>query len=76
MFSDRPGFTGGTERQELLTGVLREVFRETPKVTPAIRTVFVLRDIEELSAKETAEAPGISVPVLRSRLLLVPYEIV
>lgn len=36
---------------------------------PAFRTVFVLRDIEELSTEETAEAMGISVPAVKSRLL-------
>jgi RNA polymerase sigma-70 factor (ECF subfamily) len=36
---------------------------------PAFRTVFVLRDIEELSTEETAEALGISVPAVKSRLL-------
>ena len=60
----------GSERQELLTGVIKEAFRETPKVKPAIRTVFVLRDIEELRAKEAAEAPGILAPEVKSRLLL------
>ena len=36
---------------------------------PAFRTVFVLRDIEELSTEETASALGISVPAVKSRLL-------
>jgi len=36
---------------------------------PAFRTVFVLRDIEELSTEETAEALGISVTAVKSRLL-------
>ncbi|HET8547700.1 MAG TPA: RNA polymerase sigma factor [Bryobacteraceae bacterium] len=36
---------------------------------PAFRTVFVLRDIEELSTEETAEALGLSVPAVKSRLL-------
>jgi RNA polymerase sigma-70 factor (ECF subfamily) len=36
---------------------------------PAFRTVFVLRDIEELSTEETAEALDISVPAVKSRLL-------
>jgi RNA polymerase sigma-70 factor (ECF subfamily) len=36
---------------------------------PAFRTVFALRDIEELSTEETAEALGISVPAVKSRLL-------
>jgi RNA polymerase sigma-70 factor (ECF subfamily) len=36
---------------------------------PDFRTVFVLRDIEELSTEETAETLGISVPAVKSRLL-------
>jgi RNA polymerase sigma-70 factor (ECF subfamily) len=36
---------------------------------PTFRTVFVLRDIEELSTEETAETLGISVPAVKSRLL-------
>lgn len=36
---------------------------------PAFRTVFVLRDIEELSTEETADALHISVPAVKSRLL-------
>jgi RNA polymerase sigma-70 factor, ECF subfamily len=36
---------------------------------PAFRTVFVLRDIEELSTEDTAQALGISVPAVKSRLL-------
>jgi RNA polymerase sigma-70 factor, ECF subfamily len=33
------------------------------------RSVFVLRDINELSTEETAEALGLSVPAVKSRLL-------
>jgi RNA polymerase sigma-70 factor (ECF subfamily) len=33
------------------------------------RTVFLLRDIEELSTEETAETLGISIPAVKSRLL-------
>jgi RNA polymerase sigma-70 factor (ECF subfamily) len=36
---------------------------------PDFRTVFALRDIEELSTEETAETLGISVPAVKSRLL-------
>jgi RNA polymerase sigma-70 factor (ECF subfamily) len=36
---------------------------------PAFRTVFILRDIEELSTEETAQALNISVPAVKSRLL-------
>jgi len=33
------------------------------------RAVFVLRDIEDLSTEETAEALGLSIPAVKSRLL-------
>jgi RNA polymerase sigma-70 factor (ECF subfamily) len=36
---------------------------------PDFRTVFTLRDIEELSTEETAEALGISIAAVKSRLL-------
>jgi len=39
------------------------------KLAPEFRMVLVLRDLEELSTQETAEALGISVPAVKSRLL-------
>jgi RNA polymerase sigma-70 factor (ECF subfamily) len=51
-----------TEMREILSGVI-------DKLEPDFRTVFVLRDIEELSTEETAKALGISVPAVKSRLL-------
>jgi len=36
---------------------------------PLYRSVFVLRDIEDLSTEETAEALDLSVPAVKSRLL-------
>jgi len=49
---------------------LREILNQAVDgLKPAFRTVFVLRDIEELSTEETAEALGISVPAVKSRLL-------
>jgi RNA polymerase sigma-70 factor (ECF subfamily) len=36
---------------------------------PAFRSVFVLRDIEELSTEETATALDLSIPAVKSRLL-------
>ena len=42
---------------------------------PAFRTVFVLRDIEELSTEETSEALGISIPAVKSRLLRARLEL-
>ncbi len=52
-------------REEIQT-ILQE---SIDSLTPIFRTVFVLRDIEELSTEETATALGISVPAVKSRLL-------
>jgi RNA polymerase sigma-70 factor (ECF subfamily) len=52
--------------REEIAGILDEAVQS---LKPAFRTVFVLRDIEELSTEETAEALGISVPAVKSRLL-------
>jgi RNA polymerase sigma-70 factor, ECF subfamily len=38
-------------------------------LTDPYRAVFVLRDIEDLSTEETAEALGLSIPAVKSRLL-------
>jgi RNA polymerase sigma-70 factor (ECF subfamily) len=38
-------------------------------LAPAYRSVFVLRDVDDLSTEETAEALSISVPAVKSRLL-------
>jgi RNA polymerase sigma-70 factor (ECF subfamily) len=51
-----------TEMQEILNDVIE-------KLEPDFRTVFVLRDVEEFSTEETAQALGISVPAVKSRLL-------
>jgi RNA polymerase sigma-70 factor, ECF subfamily len=52
----------------------REEFRELldkaiQSLQPTFRTVFILRDVEDLSTEETAEALDISVPAVKSRLL-------
>lgn len=52
--------------QTELQGILAEVIE---KIDPEFRIVLVLRDLEELSTQETAEALGISVPAVKSRLL-------
>jgi len=52
--------------QTELSGILSEVIGE---LDPSFRVVFQLRDIEELSTEETAEALGLSVPAVKSRLL-------
>src|SRR3984957_16584537 len=38
-------------------------------LAPTYRTVFVLRDVEEMSTEETADALGLSIPAVKSRLL-------
>jgi RNA polymerase sigma-70 factor, ECF subfamily len=49
---------------------MQEILDEAvDSLKPDFRTVFVLRDIEELSTEETAEALGISIPAVKSRLL-------
>jgi RNA polymerase sigma-70 factor, ECF subfamily len=49
---------------------MQEILEEAVEdLKPDFRTVFVLRDIEELSTEETAEALGISIPAVKSRLL-------
>ena len=52
--------------QTELSGILSNVIGE---LDPQFRVVFQLRDIEELSTEETAEALGLSVPAVKSRLL-------
>jgi RNA polymerase sigma-70 factor (ECF subfamily) len=58
--------------QEELQGILNEAVEN---LKPDFRTVFTLRDIEELSTEETAEALGISVPAVKSRLLRARLEL-
>ena len=52
--------------REELGGILDSAIES---LEPLYRSVFVLRDIEELSTEETAEALGLSVPAVKSRLL-------
>ncbi len=51
-----------TEMQNIVGDVI-------DRLEPEYRIVFLLRDFEELSTQETAEALGISVPAVKSRLL-------
>jgi RNA polymerase sigma-70 factor (ECF subfamily) len=51
-----------TEMRDILSTAIETL-------APDFRTVFVLRDVEELSTEETAKALGISVPAVKSRLL-------
>jgi RNA polymerase sigma-70 factor, ECF subfamily len=49
-----------------LGGILKTAVQS---LEPPYRSVFVLRDIDELSTEETADALGLSVPAVKSRLL-------
>ncbi|HXX45633.1 MAG TPA: sigma-70 family RNA polymerase sigma factor [Candidatus Acidoferrales bacterium] len=51
-----------TEMREILSKAIGDL-------DPAFRIVFQLRDIEQLSTEETAEALRLSVPAVKSRLL-------
>ncbi|MGB8674940.1 MAG: sigma-70 family RNA polymerase sigma factor [Candidatus Acidiferrales bacterium] len=53
-------------KQTELGGILNDAIVD---LDPSFRIVFQLRDIEELSTEETAEALGLSVPAVKSRLL-------
>jgi RNA polymerase sigma-70 factor (ECF subfamily) len=50
------------ELGEILDGAIESL-------EPIYRSVFVLRDVEDLSTEDTAEALGLSVPAVKSRLL-------
>jgi RNA polymerase sigma-70 factor (ECF subfamily) len=50
------------ELGEILDGAIESL-------DPIYRSVFVLRDVEDLSTEDTAEALGLSVPAVKSRLL-------
>lgn len=46
-----------------------EMMRAVEELSPALRSVFVLRDIEGLSTEETAEALALSISAVKSRLM-------
>src|SRR5579859_4518635 len=52
--------------QSELRSILSKALEE---LRPALRIVFVLRDMEGLSTEETAEAVGINIPAVKTRLL-------
>jgi RNA polymerase sigma-70 factor (ECF subfamily) len=60
----------GTPEQRYSQEEIREILdREIATLEPIYRSVFQLRDIDELSTEETAQALGISIPAVKSRLL-------
>jgi len=58
----------GSELRELLTRILLEL-------RPALRVVFIMRDIEGLSLQETAEALALTVAAVKTRCLRARLEI-
>ncbi|WP_420239474.1 sigma-70 family RNA polymerase sigma factor [Telmatobacter bradus] len=52
--------------QSELAGILEKTIKGLP---PGFRIVFELRDVQGLSTEDTAEALGLSVPAVKSRLL-------
>ena len=56
--------------QQYSQAELRDILGKTIQgLPPSFRTVFVLRDVEGLCTEETAEALGLSIPAVKSRLL-------
>jgi RNA polymerase sigma-70 factor (ECF subfamily) len=52
--------------QEELRAILDDAVQS---LKPIFRTVFILRDVEEMSTEETAEMLGLSIAAVKSRLL-------
>ena len=52
--------------QSEMEGILSKVIEQ---LEPLYRAVFLMRDVSELSTEETADALGISIPAVKSRLL-------
>jgi len=64
------GDWGDDPEQQYAHRELQEILDRAVNSLPApFRTVFVLRDMEQLSTTETAEALSLSVPAVKSRLL-------
>lgn len=61
-----------TYSQEEMRKILDEAIQT---LKPAFRSVFQLRDVDELSTEETAEALGLSIPAVKSRLLRARLEL-
>ncbi len=60
----------GNPEQRYSQEELRQILEKAvDSLRPAFRTVFLLRDVEELSTEETAALLDLSVPAVKSRLL-------
>ncbi|MBS1827855.1 MAG: RNA polymerase sigma factor [Acidobacteria bacterium] len=66
----------GNPEQQYSSDELRAILdKAIANLKPAFRTVFLLRDVEELSTEETAAALDLSVPAVKSRLLRARLEL-
>jgi RNA polymerase sigma-70 factor (ECF subfamily) len=64
----RPPGSGNPEDEADRTEILAELRAAIAQLPPDYRVVLVARDIDELSAEETAAALGLTVPAVKSRL--------
>ncbi len=66
----------GNPEEQYSNEELRSILEKAiQSLKPAFRTVFVLRDVEELSTEETAAALDLSIPAVKSRLLRARLEL-
>ena len=60
----------GSPEEQYSQEELRQILEKAvDSLRPSFRTVFVLRDVEELSTEETAALLDLSIPAVKSRLL-------
>ena len=61
---------GEDPEQACLSGELQQILAEVIQtLDPKSRTIFTLRDVEKFSIEETATMLGLSIPVIKTRLL-------
>jgi RNA polymerase sigma-70 factor, ECF subfamily len=66
----------GLPEEKLMSAESRRVMdRAIEKLTPALRAVFLLRDVEGLSIRETSEALGLNEAVIKTRLSRARFQL-
>lgn len=61
---------GDDPEKAVLNSELQQILAEAiQKLDPKSRTIFTLRDVEKFSIEETAKMLGVSIPVVKTRLL-------
>ena len=61
---------GDDPEKACLNGELQQLLAEViQKLDPKSRTIFTLRDVEKFTIEETAKLLGLSIPVVKTRLL-------